>query len=254
MQGTQSICRAIELVRVLSTHTLSGWRLTDLTQETGLDHTTVHRLLKCLEQERMVTRCPGTRRYTIGPLAYELGLAARPYFSIDAHMGSSLSELASRTHTIVFLNVRSNYDSVCVARYDGHKAPKAYTVDVGTRRPLCLSAGGVAMWLSLPKGMREQVQAHNLRSIERNGQARQAAVRNMLYKSSKLGYGLNHSDIIPGITALGVPILNRAGVPIASLSLASEDMKSLDRNRASLLEQLQHEAGIVAESLDLLRY
>ncbi len=252
--GTQSVRRSIELLRMLSTHTSSGWRLTDLALETGLDHTTVHRLLKCLVEEGFATRCPGTRRYTVGPLAYELGLAAGPYFSIDAHAGPSLAKLATGTRTIVFLNVRSGYDSVCIARHDGQKALKAYTVHVGTRRPLCLSAGGVAIWANLPQRLQGRIRTANLHAIERSGQARQAAVRHMLSESSRLGYGLNRGSIIPGITAIGVPIRNAGGQPIASLSLAFEDMEHLDRRRDAILERLWREAGAIEDTLKLLRY
>lgn len=252
--GTQSLSRAIGLVRILSMHTSSGWRLTDLALQADLDHTTVHRLLKCLVAEGLATRVPDSKRYTLGPLAYEIGLAATPYFSIESQVGETLSKLASDTHDIVFLNIRSGFDSVCVARHDGRKAFKAYTVDVGTRRPLCLSAGGVAIWINLPKRQQAHIRAANLRSIERNGQARKIAVRRMLSRSAKLGFGLNHEDIIPGIAAIGVPIRSQSGAPIASLSLASAEIGRLDERREALLERLYQEAATIEAVLDRLRF
>jgi DNA-binding IclR family transcriptional regulator len=252
--GTRGVRRAIALTRMLSTHTSSGWRLTDLAMEAGLDHTTAHRLLKCLVEEGLATRCPGTRRYTVGPLAYELGLAADPYFSLDAHVGPSLVKLAVATRTIVFLNVRSGYDSVCIARYDGQKALMAYTVHVGTRRPLCLSAGGVAIWISLPSRLQSYICAANLRAIKRSGEARQAAVRHMLAESGRLGFGLNRSDIIPGITALGLPIRNAQGDPIASISLAFEEGAYPDERFDALRDRLGREVAGVEDALRMLRY
>lgn len=252
--GTQSLGRAIGLVRILSTHTSSGWRLTDLALQADLDHTTVHRLLKCLIAEGLATRVPGSKRYTLGPLAYEIGLAAAPYFSIESQVGEALSELASDTHDIVFLNIRSGFDSVCVARRDGRKALKAYTVDVGTRRPLCLSAGGVAIWISLPRRQQAEIRAANLRSIERNGQARKIAVQRMLSRSGKLGFGLNQEDIIPGIAAIAVPIRSASGEPIASLSLASAEIGRLEERREALLERLYHEAAEIEGVLGRLRF
>lgn len=254
MGGTQSLRRAIQLLRTMSMHTSTGWRLTDLAHQTDLDHATVHRLLKCLIQEGLATRVPGSRRYTLGRMAYELGLAATPYFSIEARVGDALSKLAADTHDIVFLNIRSGFDSVCVARRDGRKALKAYTVDVGTRRPLCLSAGGVAILISLPRQQQVQIEAANLRSIERNGQARKRAVRHIVNQSRKLGFGLNQEDIIPGIAALGVPIRSRTSEPIASLSLATNDVHSLDERKDMLLARLYREAAQIEAVLDQLRF
>ena len=45
---TLSLRRAVGLLRLLSTHTQIGWRLTDLTEHSALDRATVHRLLTSL--------------------------------------------------------------------------------------------------------------------------------------------------------------------------------------------------------------
>lgn len=246
--------RAVSLLRALSTRTATGWRLSDLAEECGLDHTTVHRLLAGLVEERLATRVAGTRRYTLGALAFELGVAASPYFSIDRLAAPRLGKLATDTRDIVFLNVRSGFDSVCIARHDGRKALKAYTVDVGTRRPLALSAGGVAMLVCMPSLQQAEIEAQNLHSIVRRGEARQAAVRRMLQRSNRLGYGLNLEDIIPGIAALGVAIAMPDGTPVASLSLATSGADLAEPRRTSLLERLRKEAALLEAMLEPMRY
>jgi DNA-binding IclR family transcriptional regulator len=252
--GTQSVRRTISLLRILSTHTATGWRLSDLAEEAGLDHTTVHRMLSCLVQERFVTRVADSRRYTLGALAFELGLAAAPYFSIDQLAAPALAKLAGDTRDIVFLNVRSGFESVCVARYEGRSALKAYTVDVGTRRPLSLSAGGAAMLICMPRAEQNEIESRNLQSIIRRGQAKQIAVRRMLQRSRRLGYGLNLEDIIPGIAAVGVAIRSSTGEPVASLSLAATGKELEEPRRTMLLERLRSEVARLELALGGLRY
>ena len=252
--GAQSVRRAVSLLRALSTHTATGWRLSDLAEETGLDHTTVHRLLSGLVEERLATRVAGTRRYTLGALAFELGVAASPYFSLDRLAAPRLAKLATDTRDMVFLNVRSGTDSVCIARHEGRKALKAYTVDVGTRRPLALSAGGVAMLVCMPRAEYVDIEAQNLLSITRRGEARQAAVRRMLQRSHRLGYGFNQEDIIPGIAALGVSINMPDGAPVASLSLAASGADLTEPRRALLLERLREDATAIEGMLEPMRY
>lgn len=251
--GARSLHRAIGLLRLLSMRTATGWRLSDLAQEAALEHSTVHRMLACLLEERLAVRVPGTRRYAIGPLAYELGVAAAPHFGIERLAAPALARLAGDTRDIVFLNVRSGAESVCVARVEGRKALKAYTVDVGTRRPLSLSAGGVAMLIALPRAQQTRLEAQNLQAIVRRGEARQTAVRRMVQRSRRLGYGFNHEDIIPGIAALGVAIRAPSGEPIASLSLAAlgEDLVA---RQAQVLARLREEAARIEELLGPLRY
>lgn len=251
--GAQSVHRAVALLRLLSARSTTGWRLSDLAVEAELECSTVHRLLGRLLIERFVMRVPGTKRYTLGPLAYELGVATMPHFAIERLAAPALERVAGETRDIVFLNIRSGNESVCVARHDGRQALKAYTVEVGTRRPLILSAGGVAMLIALPQTEQIQIEVQNLHAIERRGEARQSAVRTMLQRSRNLGYGCNQEDIIPGIVAIGVPICSESGEPIASLSLASSsaDLKAPRRRR--LIERLTVEAEGIAKLLGQLR-
>jgi len=252
--GTRSLHRAIGVLRLLSTRTATGWRLSDLAHEAGLGHSTVHRMLSCLLEERLAARVAGTRRYTIGALAYELGVAAAPHFAIERLAQPALFQLAAETRDIVFLNVRSGADSVCVARVEGRKALKAYTVEVGTRRPLCLSAGGTAMLIALPSPEQARVQAQNLQSIQQRGYERQAMVKRMLQRSRRLGYGWNQEDLIPGIAAIGVAICSPSGEPVASLSIGSSLADLQSSRRTQLIGRLKIEAGKIEEQLGLLRY
>ena len=251
-EGTQSLRRAVGLLRILSTHMATGWRLSDLAERTGLDHTTVHRMLAGLAEERLVTRVDGTRRYTLGPLAYELGVASSRYFALDRVAADRLKKLAAETRDIVFLNVRSAFDSVCIARYEVRNSLKAYAVEVGTRRPLILSAGGVAMIVQMPRAERVLVESENLRSIV--GESRQAAVRRMLRRSQQLGYGLNFEDLVPGIAAIGVAVQGTDGSPLASISVASPRENLPEDRRSRLLERMREEAALLASQLHQFRY
>ena len=143
---------------------------------------------------------------------------------------------------------------MCIARHEGRAALKAYTVDVGTRRPLCLSAGGVAILVRLPRAEQAAIEAHNLNSIARREEARQQAVRRMLRRSRRVGYGLNLADFVPRIAALGVAICTADGSPVASLSLAAMEKDLDEPRRGEVLARLQGEAGAIEGLLEKLRY
>lgn len=252
--GTRSLRRGVQLLRALTTHTAAGWRLSDLADETGLDAATVHRLLQGLVTERLAARVAGTRRYTLGPLAYELGVAAAPSYGLDRLAAPFLQQLATQTRDIVFLNVRSGDDSVCIARHEGRAALKAYTVDVGTRRPLVLSAGGVAMLVALPRPEQRAVIDANLRTPILRDETRRRAVRRIVARSRKAGYGWNQADFIPGIAAIAVPVRHVDGTVVASISLAALEGDLGDARRAQLLAKLHDEAARTAALLPRLRY
>ena len=61
-----------------------------------------------------------------------------------------MSRISRRTEGVAYLMARSNAESVCIAR-KGTLNTKALTIDVGSRRPLLLSAGGLAILIALDK-------------------------------------------------------------------------------------------------------
>ncbi len=251
---TRSLRRAAGLLRLLSSHTHVGWRLSDLAQQSGLDPATVHRLLAALRDEGLVTRVAGTRRYTLGPMAYELGMAAKPYFELDAASRQRLLALAQELQGTLFVKVRSKMDSVCVARYDGAGTFSALMLDVGGRRPLCLTAGGVAMLIRLPRTEQTDVEANNLQTIAQRDPTRCEGVRQMLKHSRQLGAGVNLGYTVAGISAVSVAVLAAEQVPIAALSLALATPGMPAAAVHALAARLGREAAVIAQAFARLRF
>lgn len=250
----RSLRRASLLLRLLSMRPAAGWRLTDLAQASGLHHATVHRLVRGMCEERLAMRVPDSVRYTLGPLAHELGLAAAPQFHPPPQVQERLERLAQQSRDIVFLTMRSGDDSVCIGRWEGRRALKAYTVHVGTRRALCLSAGGVAVLAALPAPVRDAILRRNLEDIAVRGEARVAAVRRMVTRSVRLGYGLNEEGLIPGIVAVGVAFGPSPRMPIGAISLGAGAADFGPDRRDSMVERLRREAAFVSEAWQHGRY
>ncbi len=250
---TRSLHRAVGLLRLLASHTRIGWRLVDLATHTGLDPATVHRLLRSLADEGLATRVPGSRHYTLGPLAFALGLAAAPYFDLGQLTQSRLAAAARSLHGTLFLKMRSGVESVCLARHDGVGPVPALMLDVGGRRPLCLTAGGVAMLIHLPRVEQSLVEADNRRTIRRLGLERWRGARQMLTRSRALGYASNLGDIAAGISAIGVPLMALGDAPVASLTLAVAGAPLSDTQAHGLAIRLRDETHVIAPLLAQLR-
>lgn len=249
---TRSLHRAVGLLRLLASHTRIGWRLSDLAEHTGLDPATVHRLLRSMVSEGLATRVPDSRHYTVGPLAFELGLAAAPYFHLGQLTDARLGEAARTLRGTLFLKMRSGVESVCLARHDGVGPVASLMLEVGGRRPLCLTAGGVAMLIHLPRSDQARIEADNRSSISRQSAQRWRGARQMLLRSRRLGYASNHGDIATGICAIGVPLMARDGSPVASLTLALAGALS-DTQADVLAVRLRDQAQAIAPLLDSLR-
>ncbi len=242
--ATRSLKRSVGLLRLLSTHGQVGWRLSDLAQSAKLDPATVHRLLNAMLDERLAARVAGTRRYTLGPLAFELGLAAARHYDLDRLLHERLLAAAKRLQGTLFLKLRSGTDSVCVARHEGTRFEHGLILEVGGRRPLCLTAGGIAMLLRLPRAQQQTIEAAFFVAQAGPAEPRTLGVRHMIARSRQLGFGLNLGDTVPGICAVAVAVCSATGLPVAclSLALARQELPSQESDRiAADLRKLAQE-------------
>jgi DNA-binding IclR family transcriptional regulator len=218
--GTQSIERAVAVVKALASRGNFGWRLVDLSAHCNLDKGTTHRILRSLARERLVQQRADDRRYVPGPLLFELGVSVPGLAALSSRCHGVLVRLARRFGGAAMLYLRSGSEFVCIARVDAQPL-KALTIDVGTRRPLIVSAGGAAILIALPRREADAVVARNLLDVARFGDARIAAFRRMLLNSRRAGMGLSQGDIVPGISAFGAAVCDAHGEPLASVSVVA---------------------------------
>lgn len=217
--GTQSLARGIKLLRMVATRPQVGWRLSDLAVACEQDKATVHRMLACLVDERLLEQRSNDRHYLPGPLMYELGLALPNHTQFQRCSDTILQRFARRMGAIVILLLRSGSEFVCSSRAGSIKMTGAM-VYPGTRRPLFTSAGGVAILQTMPPEEARAVLSENLaQEIKRHGTTRLDSLQKMLVTSNEHGFGVNFGFVVPGSYAFGVPVRNTSGHAFAGLCL-----------------------------------
>ncbi len=248
-QGTQAIHRAALLVRVIASRSRTGLRLTELVQHSRLERSTARRILKCLIDEGLVLQDGESRRYFLGPLVFELGLAAAPQFNLVDVCRLSLQRIAEKTGDTVFLTVRSGYDSVCIDRREGPFPIRTLTLDVGTRRPLGAGAGGIALLMLLPdEAVGNIVKANALRYGAYSNLNVPSLLR-MVKRSRERGYAVNDVHITPGASSVGLPVVNRWGHPFAAISVGAIMSRMTEERQNEIAAVLRAEVRILEQTL-----
>ena len=163
--GTQSVERAIALLREVLARAHFGWQLGDIAARCQLSRSTTHRILAHLVRQGLVVQRPADRHYLPGPCLFELGLALPEYGDLQYVARGRLTALANCSGGVAFLYFRSGDDFVCAVRA-GKTETKALTIVPGTRRPLIMSAGGAAILRALPA---EEARAIIRRNLEQPG-------------------------------------------------------------------------------------
>lgn len=250
VRGAQLVAYTARVLRALGGAQEQGLRIADLVAASGLERATVNRIVRALCAEGLAMAQGAGARYVLGPLAFELGLAAARSFPLRDLAAPCLDRLAERTGDTCFLMIRSGNDAVCIDRREGAYPVKALTIGVGDRRPLGAAAGSLALLMQLPAEEREACVAANDGRISRYGMLSQGVVRKMLARAIELGFALNYNEIIPDVSAVGVAIPPRLGRPIAALSVSALSSRMMQGKRhLQVVEWLREEARSVADRL-----
>lgn len=144
--GTQSVRRALCLLRLVAREGEHGVRLAQLVKTAGLDRSTAYRLLSCMVEEQFVDR-DEDQLYRLGPQALLLGsmLPTVGSNSLATRFLPALKRIARIAGDTVFLMIRQGDFVQCVHREVGSSLVKVLTTDVGQRRLLGTGTCGVAV-------------------------------------------------------------------------------------------------------------
>jgi DNA-binding IclR family transcriptional regulator len=231
--GTQSVERAMLILREVANRGHLGWQLADLAARCGLTKTTAHRLLTSLVRERMVRQEPGGHLYLPGPMLFELGLAALPERGELQYVARNrLVALARQTSCVGFLFFRSADDLVCAVRVGTARLEaKPLAILPGTRKPLVVAAGGVAMLLAMSPLEARLTIARNFAALRDYTEGEIAGMRRMLDRSLAEGLATSAGDVLPRVHAFGMPLCDAAGTPFGAVALAGPARRlPLDRS------------------------
>lgn len=243
--GTRSLSRSVKLMRMVASRPQFGWRLSDLAAACELDRATVHRMLGCMIEERLVVQRPSDRHYLPGPLMYELGLSLPEHVQYQMRAELMLQAFARRMGGIAVLLLRSGNEYVCSVRA-GSLPLTGSVLYPGARRPLFTVAGGVAILQTLPAEEARAVLLDNVsQEVARCGTGRLAALQRMRERSDRHGFGVNLGDVVPGIHAFAVPVRAASQAPFAALCL----MGTPELYGAERLDTLRAELDSAAAAL-----
>lgn len=246
--GTQSLQRAIQLLRELAVRGTAGWSLRDLAQHCGLDHATVHRMLKCLVQERLVHQRPSDRRYLIGPLAFELGLSLPQQSQLTEGTRNAVRRLVRsipQVWSVAYL--RSGDDCVCIARAGtSSHATEATSIRVGHRAPLMSLAGGIAILAALPAEQAREIAGRNRERMAHLGPRHLAHLEALIRSSARSGHVMSAGTVWQGIHAVAASF-GPPGAPVGSVVVACGTAYQADALR-HIVPELRAAVEVLAAS------
>ncbi|MEJ8824489.1 IclR family transcriptional regulator C-terminal domain-containing protein [Variovorax humicola] len=217
-----SLKRGVQILKLLATVGARGLALSEIAARAGLPHPSAHRVLKQLLDDRLVSRNDDIKRYRLGPLAFELGIACSTmYGDLRELCSEAMDKLSEETGDTSYLVVRSGFEAVCMHRHEGAFPIRALILDIGGRRPLGVGAGGLALLAAIGEEERHEIIERVGPKLGAFGGMTVEDLENACVRTSKNGTSVIHDTLSLGVSAVGHAFYDALGQPVGALSVAA---------------------------------
>jgi len=215
----QALERALNILECFSFQN-KELSLTDLVNCTGLNKTTVKRLISNLTARGYLQRDPQSKKYQLGMRLFEMGGIIFSSFSLRQATAYPMTQLQSETGATVLLGVSMEGQLVYVDKREGDGMIRISS-DIGWRRPLHYGMPGMGLMASLDSKdvqriLREYpLEAHTSFSITDND-----AFSLRLEQIRDQGYILEKEEAVAGVIGIAAPIRDYSRQVVAALGIA----------------------------------
>jgi DNA-binding IclR family transcriptional regulator len=241
VSATKKVCRVLAS---LSNRRVQ--RLTDISQASQLDVSTALRILKDLEAEGFVERDPVSKHYMLGPQIYAMHHAMVDGLDLRGLARAALIRLARKFGDTVILSMPTGWESVCLDLCFGDYPIRANYLDVGSRRPLGVGAGSLALLAAMDENEARAVLPPIHQCLhDRYPRYPARVMQEMTARAQKVGHSMLLDVVVDKMGGLGVAVRGPSGRAIAALSVAA-----LSERIASREEELAHALNAEARAIE----
>ncbi len=241
--GTQSVDRALVLLRLVGRGGAGGVSLAALVAGSGLGKPTVRRLLLALIRGRLVEQDGHTRLYHLGAENYVLGTLATARHGLLEIAADAAGRLARDSGDTAFVTMRRGTSAICLHREEGRFPIRTHALTVGAQHPLGVGAGSLAMLAALPDEEIAAVLDDNARVLAADYPGLGAEVlRGEVVLTRARGFALNPGRVVAGSWGVGVALRRSDGGVAGALSIAAIESRMQPPRDRELAAMLTREA------------
>ncbi|SKC84426.1 IclR family transcriptional regulator [Maledivibacter halophilus] len=213
--------------------------LNEISKLTGINKSTVHKILQSLKKRNFVQQNEVNRKYSLGVGILRLGTCVLKNLDLREVAHPLLKQLAHMCQNTVTLGIRSDNNFIFIDRIDGRDNVRFYC-DIGKVTPFYGGAAAKALFAHLSDGDINKI----LQSIEEKKFTKKTKGKSALMEEIKSirknGFSISDEEVDIGVLAVGAPIFDYSGKAIAGVAIAGIKQtftsEILEINKKLLLE------------------
>ena len=212
--------RALAILGTFAAVQERGLTVTEVAESTGLPMSTVHRLCRQLERERVLERSPDGA-YHVGIRLWELGLLAPLSQGLRLVALPFLEDLYEVTHQNVQLMVLDGIDAVVVERLSARDAVQL-AGRAGGRLPAYATSGGVVLLAHAGAEVVDAVLADGMRRFTPATITTAPVLAATLSLARRQGWIVLTDQLTPGSVSVASAVVDRHRRVVAAVSVVAD--------------------------------
>lgn len=224
--SVQVLDRSLKLLHLVAS--ADGAALTELSDQSGMAPSTVHRLLTSLANHGMVTHDAETGAWTIGLKAFEIGNAFLRFRKLGTISRPFLKQLMEHSGETANIGIEDGGDVVFISQVESHAPMRAF-FRPGRRGPIHASGIGKAILSTWPDA--EIKRLLSSRPLPRFTEKTRDTLPKLLTDLETIrtrGWSIDDEEHTLGMRCLAAPIFNEYGEAIAGISVSGPAVRLPD--------------------------
>lgn len=237
----QVLERALDLMELLavSDHGLS---IAELSAESDLPKSTVHRILSAYTERHYIEKDPETSIYSLGYKFVEIASIYLNKISLKTEAAPFMHELANMFGATAYLGVRENHEVMYLERVEPFGGLRLYT-QIGKREPLYCTALGKVLMAALPEAEFERIAKKlDYKPYTPSSAADYGEFKEQVELAGRRGYATDKEEHTVGSSCLAVPVYDYTGSVIAAMSISGKSL--FERYEEPVILERMKEASV----------
>jgi DNA-binding IclR family transcriptional regulator len=244
--GTQAIARAVAVLKAFGPEAARRTPQ-ELSSRTGLNRSTVYRILNALEREELVVS-DGEGHYRLGPELAILGGLALRQIDLRGVALPYLRDLARRSGETIDLEVLRGAHVMVVEEIPGEYLLSTSS-NLGTIYPANCTSTGKLLLAALPPDALEAILADGLHACGPRSITDVEVLRSELRAARERGYATSYEELEAHMHAVGAPIYDHLGHAVAAVSVSGPSARMPRRREAELVRMVVGAAAQISHAL-----
>lgn len=245
----QAVDRALRILDLFNKYE-KELKINDISLRMGLHKSTVHSLLKTLQQHSYIEQNLDNGKYKLGMKLFERGNFFINSLSIRTISKKHQIEISKITGNTTHLVILDGKEGVYIDKVEGSADTIQYS-SIGRRIPIhCSAEGKTLLAFKGKEEMRALIEGYDYISHTPNTIRNENDFLAELKNVRENGYAVDNEENITGVMCIAVPIRNHTGNVVAAISMSQRVHlinNSLLNERVNMLKKT---AEIISHKLD----